>query len=133
MRALVAHLTGLTQLRYLAVSVVALAVDMGCLSLLVALRAPAMPASAAAYALGIVVHWMLSARAVFADSVAESGVARTRQKALFVVSALIGLAITTAVVGAGSALGLDPRLAKIPAVAISFVATWLLRERVVFA
>ena len=64
--------------------------------------------------------------------VAESGAARTRQKALFVVSALIGLAITTAIVWAGDTAGLDPRLAKLVAVAVSFIVTWLLRSRVVF-
>jgi small basic protein len=54
------------------------------------------------------------------------------QKALFVGSALIGLALTMAVVGLGARLGLDPRLAKLVAVATSFVATWLLRNRIVF-
>lgn len=47
-------------------------------------------------------------------------------------SALFGLALTTVVVGTGTALGLDPRLAKLAAIAASFTATWLLRERVIF-
>ena len=90
------------------------------------------PASAAGYALGILAHWLLSSRAVFSDQVAARGRRRTRQKALFVGSALVGLALTTAIVGTGTALGLDPRLAKLAAIAASFTATWLLREKLIF-
>ena len=119
--------------RYLAASAVALGFDMGSFLVLLAAGVPAAPASALSYALGILVHWFISSRAVFADGVAARGPARTRQKALFVASALVGLALTAAVVGLGSALGLDPRLAKIAAVGVSFSATWLLRARIVFA
>ncbi|MFN3553848.1 MAG: GtrA family protein [Novosphingobium meiothermophilum] len=119
-------------LRYLVASVGALAVDMG--AFLILLAAGMMPAlaSAFAYGLGIGAHWLLSSRAVFSASVAADRGARNRQKALFVGSALVGLALTTMIVGAGSALGLDSRLAKIVAIGASFVATWLLRKQVVF-
>ena len=86
----------------------------------------------AALSPGIAVHWLVSSRKVFTDSVARQGPARTRQKALFVGSALVGLAVTTGVVAGASALGLDPRLAKLVAVAASFAVTWLLRDSVVF-
>lgn len=119
--------------RYLAASVVALGFDMGSFLVLLAAGFAAAPASALSYSLGIVVHWFISSRAVFTAGVAERGPARTRQKALFVASALIGLALTAGIVGLGSALGLDPRLAKIAAVGVSFAATWLLRARIVFA
>lgn len=119
-------------LRYLLASAGALAVDVGCFLALLALAAPAAPASAVGYALGILAHWLLSSRAVFADGVAERGRARNRQKALFVGSALIGLALTTAIVGLGDLAGLDPRVAKLGAVAASFATTWVLRSRVVF-
>ncbi len=119
--------------RYLAASVVALGFDMGSFLILLALGIAAAPASALSYSLGIVVHWFISSRAVFAAGVADRGPARTRQKALFVASALIGLALTAGIVGLGSAVGIDPRLAKIAAVGVSFVATWLLRARIVFA
>jgi putative flippase GtrA len=105
---------------------------MGSFLALLALGMPAMAASALGYALGIVAHWLLSSRAVFADNVAASGPARLRQQALFVGSALVGLAITTLVVGGMVQLGLDPRLAKILAIGASFVATWVLRKQVVF-
>lgn len=119
--------------RYLAASVVALGFDMASFLALLGAGMPAAPASALSYTLGIGVHWYISSRAVFTNGVAERGPARTRQKALFVASALVGLALTAGVVGLGSALGLDPRLAKIAAVGVSFVATWLLRARIVFA
>jgi putative flippase GtrA len=119
-------------LRYLLASVGALAVDMGSFLALLALGVMPVLASAAGYSLGIVAHWLLSSRAVFSDSVAEERIARTRQKALFVVSALIGLALTTVIVAAGTAAGSDSRVAKLVAIGASFTVTWLLRKRVVF-
>ena len=128
MAALTAQLSLLRQitlLRYLGASVIALACDFACFLVLLHFGMTPAPASALGYGLGIAVHWLVSSRKVFTDSVAVPGPARTRQKALFVGSALIGLAVTTAVVAAASALGLDPRLAKLIAVGASFTITWL--------
>ncbi|WP_298174295.1 GtrA family protein [Novosphingobium sp.] len=118
--------------RYILASVGALAVDMGTFLALLSAGVPPVAASALGYGLGIMVHWILSSRKVFADQVAEGGIARTRQKAMFVVSALIGLGVTTLIVGGASAAGLDPRAAKLCAIVVSFAVTWLLRKRVVF-
>ncbi|HSG33933.1 MAG TPA: GtrA family protein [Sphingomonadaceae bacterium] len=118
--------------RYGVASAVALAVDMGSFLALLSLGTPAAPASALSYSIGILTHWLLSSRSVFNGRVAERGPARTRQKALFVGSALVGLALTTGIVGIGDALGFDPRLAKLVAIGVSFVCTWLLRSQVVF-
>lgn len=118
--------------RYLAASALALGVDLALFVALLRLGAPSPLAAAAGYSLGIAAHWLLSSRAVFADSVAARGAERTVQKALFVGSALCGLALTTGMVSAGALLGIDPRLAKLAAVGASFLLTWLLRERVVF-
>ena len=130
--ALLQRLRQQTVLRYMVASALSLAVDMGSFLVLLALGAAATPASAAGYALGIVSHWLISSRKVFADGVAARGPQRTRQKAMFVISALIGLALTTAVVGSATLAGLDPRLAKLVAIVVSFTATWLLRSRIVF-
>lgn len=119
-------------LRYLLASVGALAVDVGCFLLLLAGGMMAAPASAIGYSAGILAHWLLSSRTVFTDTVAERGRGRTRQKALFVISALAGLAVTTAIVGTADYLAFDPRPAKLVAIAASFTLTWLLRSRVVF-
>lgn len=126
------RLSDITFLRYIAASALALGVDMG--TFLALLAAGAMPAMAAAlgYSLGIVTHWLLSSRAVFSAGVADRGPERTRQKALFVGSALLGLGLTTGIVGLGALAGLDPRAAKLAAIAASFTLTWLMRERIVF-
>ena len=118
--------------RYLAASAVALGFDMASFLVLLAMGLHAAPASALSYTLGILVHWYISSRAVFVAGVAERGPARTRQKALFVASAGIGLALTSAIVGLGDLSGLDPRFAKMAAIAVSFSVTWLLRSKVVF-
>lgn len=118
--------------RYILASVGALAVDMGTFRALLSAGMTPVTASAIGYSIGIAVHWILSSRKVFADQVAAGGIARTRQKAMFVISALIGLAVTTMIVGGASAAGLDPSLAKLCAIVVSFTVTWLLRKRVVF-
>lgn len=118
--------------RYVLASVGALAVDVGSFLALLAIGVMAAPASAIGYSLGILAHWLMSSRAVFVGDVAERGAARTRQKALFVVSALIGLALTTAIVGVGDWSGIDPRIAKVAAIAVSFFVTWLIRSLIVF-
>ncbi len=126
------RLGGFRLLRYLIASIGALAVDMGLFLALLSAGAWPAGASAASYCAGILAHWLMSSRAVFVGNVAERGLARTRQKALFVVSALVGLAITTVIVWSGDSAGIDPRLAKLVAIAVSFTATWLLRSKVVF-
>jgi len=118
--------------RYILASVCALAVDMGTFRALLSAGISPVAASAVGYSIGIAVHWVLSSRKVFADQVAAGGIARTRQKAMFVISALLGLGVTTLIVGGASAAGVDPSMAKLCAIVVSFAVTWLLRKRVVF-
>ncbi|WP_374523938.1 GtrA family protein [Sphingopyxis sp.] len=120
-------------LNYLIASGLALGSDAGLFLLLLDAGLQPMAASAIGYCAGILVHWLVSSRLVFADGAAARGTGeRHRQKLLFVGSALIGLAITTAIVGIGTALGLDPRIAKLAAIAVSFQTTYLLRRHIVF-
>ncbi|MCW5646640.1 MAG: GtrA family protein [Sphingopyxis sp.] len=120
-------------LNYLLASVLALGSDAVLFLLLLDWGLAPMPASAVGYCAGILVHWLVSSRLVFADGAAARGTGeRHRQKMLFVGSALVGLAVTTAIVGTGSALGLDPRLAKLAAIVVSFQTTYLLRRHIVF-
>lgn len=129
---LAARISDIRLARYLAASVGALAVDMASFLALLAAGMAAGPASALGYSLGIAAHWLLSSRAVFSDAVAARGRTRTVQKTLFVMSALAGLALTTAIVTLGARAGFDPRLAKLVAIAASFALTYVLRARVVF-
>ena len=127
------RLRGNVFLRYVAVSVGALATDMGVFLALLEAGLPSISASAIGYSIGILAHWILSSRKVFQDRVSDKGTAaRTQQKAMFLASALLGLLLTIAIVGAGTALGLDPRLAKIIAILISFLLTYALRNIVIF-
>jgi putative flippase GtrA len=120
-------------LNYLLASGLALGSDAGLFLLLLDAGLAPVTASGTGYCAGILVHWVISSRLVFADGAAARGTGeRHRQKLLFVGSALIGLAVTTAIVGGGSALGLDPRLAKLAAIAVSFQTTYLLRRHIVF-
>lgn len=122
-----------TYARYVMASALALGVDLGLFVMLLNMGMPPVPASAAGYAFGLLIHWMASVRLVFAQQPLPFVSRRRRQKLLFVASAFIGLAITGTIVGLGSHLGLDPRLAKLGAIAISFQTTYILRRTVVFA
>ena len=119
-------------IRYGFASVGALAVDVGVFLAMLAANVAAAPASAFGYTFGIIAHWILSSRKVFHDKVASDGKIRTRQKALFVISALLGLGLTTAIVGGADYVGFDPRIAKLIAIVASFVLTYVLRSKVVF-
>lgn len=118
--------------RYMLASVGALAVDLGSFLAMLSLGVAAVGASALSYSFGILAHWLLSSRTVFHETVAERGIERTKQKAMFVISALLGLALTTAIVGGADMMGIDPRPAKLVAVGASFLLTWLLRSKIVF-
>ncbi len=119
-------------LRYLGASVVALAVDVSVFLALLAVGMLPPAASALGYGLGVIAHWLISSRSVFGEGVADRGPARTVQKAMFVLSALVGLALTAAIVALGMAAAVDPRIAKLGAIAASFLVTWLLRSRIIF-
>ncbi len=130
--ALLGLLTNARVVRYGIGSVVALAADMGLFLALLDTGMPSVAASALGYTLGIFVHWLISSRLVFADGAAPRGPERTRQKGLFVASALAGLAITTAIVAFGDMAGLMPVVAKLIAIVVSFQATYMMRKAFVF-
>jgi putative flippase GtrA len=122
-----------TYARYAMASVVALSTDVGMFLVFLGMHIPAVLASMLSYTLGIIVHWFMSSRLVFQDSVAIVSRERTKQKSLFFMSALIGMAITSAIVAYATLRGLDPRIAKLCAVFVSFQTTYLLRRSIVFA
>lgn len=119
--------------RYIAASAASLGVDFAIFMTALSAGVPPGLAAGTGYAAGILCHWLISTRAVFVGRVAESGTGRWQQQALFVGSALAGLAMTMSIVGLGSRYGLDPRLAKVVAIAVSFQVTYVLRKKIVFA
>ncbi|WP_420382836.1 GtrA family protein [Novosphingobium sp.] len=124
-------LTG-TIARYLSSSIVALGADSALFLML--LQCGVAPAIAAAigFLFGTIVHWQVSSRVMFAAGVAPAGPERRMQMALFLGSALVGLVLTIGIVGLGAALAIDPRLAKLGAVAVSFVTSSGLRHVLIF-
>lgn len=131
MTALAGAVWRIRMFRYALVSAICLGIDVATFACL-KLALPAALAAAFGYSMGILASWLLSARAVFADRVGY-GAERQRQQMLFVISALVGLGLTTATVGLGTALGLLPGVAKLVAVGLSFQATYLIRTSLVFA
>lgn len=119
--------------RYIGASAASLGVDFGVFMATLSLGMPPALAAATGYMAGIACHWAISSRLVFAAHVSANAAGRRQQQALFVLSALVGLGITTGIVGIGSRYGLDPRIAKGIAIVVSFQATYVLRRKVVFA
>ena len=119
--------------RYIGASAVSLGVDFAVFMAALSIGVPPALAAACGYIVGIVCHWLISSRMVFVGLVADDSASRRHQQALFVLSALVGLAITTAIVGVGSRYGLDPRIAKGIAIVVSFQTTYIIRKKVVFA
>lgn len=120
-------------IRYVGASAASLGLDFALFTAALSAGVPPALAAAFGYVAGIACHWLLSSKLVFAGQVASDSAARRRQQALFVLSALVGLGITTGIVGIGSRYGLDPRIAKGIAILVSFQATYVLRKKVVFA
>lgn len=119
--------------RYLGASGVALGFDITLFAVAVAAGLPAGVAAAVGYSAGIALHWWLSSRSVFAARLATRGRARARQQALFILTALVGLALTTGTVTVLTQLGLAAGVARAAAIGVSFATTYILRRAFVFA
>ena len=120
-------------LRYVGASAASLGVDFALFMAAMSVGVPPALAAAFGYIVGIACHWLLSSKLVFIGQVALDSSGRRQQQALFVLSALVGLGLTTGIVGLGSRYGLDPRIAKGIAIVVSFQATYGIRKKVVFA
>jgi putative flippase GtrA len=117
--------------RYLAASMIALAIDVALFFALVATATDPTIASAAGYCAGIVVHWLVSANIVFTGKMRD-GAALYVQRALFAGSALVGLGITVATVEILGRIGIDPMPSKGVSIGISFIAVYAMRKWGVF-
>lgn len=118
--------------RYGFVSVAALGCDFGVFLALT--KAGTMPAVAGmvGYTIGLVLHYFLSTVLVF--DTAASQKTRARLFTEFAVSGGAGLVLTAAIITLMThRLHAAPVVAKITAVAVSFVVVFLLRRSVVFA
>ena len=125
----------LTFLRYVVVSVAALAVDMAVFLGLLQTGLPSPIAAAIGYSVGIAAHWTIPAARCSGPRLKPWNPRTHSTEGMFVVSALLGLIVTMSIVGVGDAVGLDPRIAKVMAIGISFIityyyATWSFSVRV---
>lgn len=117
-------------LMYLAASGIACAADFCVTVGFSRVGAPAALAATVGYLVGIVLHWVLSTRFVFSAALSLS--ARRKQKALFLLTGLLGLSVTVAIYTYACAIGIGPIEAKLLAVLGSFSITYLSRRYLVF-
>jgi putative flippase GtrA len=117
---------------YTLVSAVALAIDLVIFHVLTLGGMRAAVAGVFGYGVGLILHYGLSVRYVFKASCETK--TRLRRFAEFVVSGLIGIAITWLIIAlATELLHLPPLIGKIAAVGVSFVTVFILRKSIVFA
>lgn len=119
--------------RYFLASILSLAVDYGIYLLLLKFAGALSPAEAAApaYIAGAVVHYFVSRRFVFPKGWLHRH--QLGEFALFILSGLLGAALTSAVVWAVSIIpGAGIHWPKIAAVAVSFTVTYIVRKHLVF-
>lgn len=118
-------------MRYGAVSLLSLAVDALALGLLARwLGVPSVLAGSLSYLLGALVHYQLSRQYVFAPGLLSAR--RSAEFAAFLVTGLVGLALTAGVLAVGQALHASLALGKGVAVLTSFFVTYALRRYAVF-
>ena len=119
-------------LLYAAVSVLALAIDI--LILYVAAVRLAMPgylAAALAYAGGLVAHYLLSVRYVFAYRRLASQ--RRAEVLVYALTGLLGILLSAGIVHLGSLLGQSLAISKLAAIVVSFVAVFMARKATLFS
>lgn len=118
--------------RYPLASAAALAFDGGAFVSLLALGVDPVLATLAAYGSGVAVHWLLSTRFVFSQSSKLTGAARSLAKLLFILTAILGLAVSGVTVSWSISLGAGPVTAKAIAVIASYIVTYVSRRQFVF-
>lgn len=114
--------------RYLLASICALSADFALFLLLNHMGLPPAAAAFGGYSGGLVLHWLISVHFVF--EMQEP--ATHAQRVAFIISALIGMAITMALVGGLSSLGIPPAAAKLMAVPVSFLTVYAIRKYGIF-
>ena len=119
-------------LLYAAVSVLALAIDILILYVAAArLAVPGYLAAGLAYAGGLVAHYLLSVRYVFAYRRLASR--RRTEMLVYVLTGLLGILISAGIVYLGGLLGQSLAVSKLAAIAVSFVAVFMARKATLFS
>ena len=117
--------------RYLLVSAVALGFDLSIYALGLRASLAAAAAGALGYGGGLIIHYVFSAFWVFPDPGGQRRTTATLLK--FVATGLLGLALTSGLIGTLTGAGLcGPYAAKIVAIAVSTVTVFAVRRAYVF-
>jgi putative flippase GtrA len=117
---------------YTIVSAFALGVDVAVFGVLTSAGTAARWAGVAGYSVGLIVHYILSARFVFDTS--GSTKSAVRRFVEFVVSGAIGLGITWLMIAvAVDLMHLPAIVGKVAAVGVAFIVVFMLRRGIVFA
>ena len=116
---------------YLLVSVIALGVDLATLWALTWHDSNnAVFATLVAYGVGLIAHYFLSVRYVFAFR--RLAHFKSLELLIYAATGVVGAAISAAVVYSGALFGLHIVLCKAIAVPLAFIATYLLRTLILF-
>lgn len=117
---------------YLAVSVVALVFDISVLYAAVNLLSmPAYLAAALAYAVGMVVHYLLSVRYAFVfRRLAEN---RRAEATIYALTGALGILINSAIVHIGGTLAYSLMASKLAAISVSFITIFVIRKITLFS
>lgn len=126
------RLTTITYMRYIGASVMALAVDILLFLTTLAAHVAPVPASVIGYSAGIAVHWLISTRFVFTDGRSKDAAPTRVRLLMFILSAGVGLAATSAIVALAQYLHADPKIGKLVAIGVSFQAVYLIRKYIIF-
>jgi putative flippase GtrA len=119
-------------LLYAAVSALALAVDVAILYLATARFAmPSYIAAALAYAIGLAVHYVLSVRHVF--TYRRMAAQRRTEVMVYALTGLVGILLSAGIVHAGDLLGQSLAVSKLVAIAVSFIAVFMIRKITLFS
>jgi putative flippase GtrA len=119
-------------LLYAAVSVLALAIDILFLYIAaVRLAVPGYLAAALAYATGLIAHYLLSVRYVFAYRRLASQ--RRTELLVYALTGVLGIVLSAGIVHLGSLLGQSLAVSKLAAIAVSFVAVFMARKATLFS
>ena len=118
---------------YLVVSVAALALDLAVYWLLLGAFASATLPAAIGYSTGLVLHYWLASRLVFASRRDGGLAAEAPTFARYAATGIAGIFMTSAIVGVCSdVLGWSAMTAKLLATGCAFVAVFLARKFIVF-
>jgi putative flippase GtrA len=119
-------------LLYAVASALALAVDVAILYLATTrLAMPGYLAAALAYAVGLAVHYVLSVRYVFAYRRMASQ--RRNEIMVYALTGLVGIVLSAGIVHAGDLLDQSLAMSKLIAIAVSFIAVFMIRKVTLFS